>query len=97
MELNQFKNRNISEDYITVQEDNYPKTNWETFKQVATRSVKGELFVGLKITFGIMYRALFKGEMATVQYPKEKLPIGPRYRALLVTFLLDTELLPFHL
>ena len=81
MELNQFKNRNISEDYITVQEDNYPKTNWETFKQVATRSVKGELFVGLKITFGIMYRALFKGEMATVQYPKEKLPIGPRYRA----------------
>ena len=32
---------------------------------------KGELFVGMKITFGIMYRALFKGEMATVQYQKK--------------------------
>ena len=28
-----------------------------------------------------MYKALFKGEMATVQYQKKKLPIGPRYRA----------------
>ncbi|MBP7225436.1 MAG: NADH-quinone oxidoreductase subunit NuoI [Aliarcobacter sp.] len=81
MELKEFKNRNISEDYVCIQEDNYPKTSWEAFKQVATRSVKGELFTGLRITFGIMYRALFKNEMATVQYPKEKLPIGPRYRA----------------
>ena len=48
MELKEFKNRNISEDYITVQEDNYPKTNWELFKQVFSRSVKGELLVGLK-------------------------------------------------
>ena len=81
MGFNDFKNRNISEDYITVQEDNYPKTSWESFKQVMGRSVKGELLTGLKITFGVMYRALFKNEMATVQYPKEKLPIGPRYRA----------------
>ena len=76
MELKEFKNRNISDEYVIVQEDNYPKTSWEIFKQVLSRSVKGELFVGMKITFGIMYRALFKGEMATVQYPKEKLPIG---------------------
>ena len=81
MELKDFKNRNVSDGYVTVQEDNYPKTSWDLFKQVLTRSVKGELFVGMRITFGVMYRALFKGEMATVQYPKEKLPIGPRYRA----------------
>jgi len=60
MELKEFKNRNISEDYVVVQEDNYPKTNWDAFKQVLARSIKGELFVGMKITFGIMYRSLFK-------------------------------------
>ena len=81
MEHKEIKNEKISDGYVTVQEDNYPKTNWEVFKQIVSRSVKGELFVGMKITFGIMYKALFKGEMATVQYPKEKLPIGPRYRA----------------
>ena len=54
MELKEFKNRNISDRYITVQEDDYPKTSWDLFKQVLTRSVKGELFVGMKITFGIM-------------------------------------------
>lgn len=81
MSFKEFKNRNISEDYVTVQEDNYPKTSWESFKQVLSRSVKGELLTGLKITFKMMTGALFKGEMATVQYPKEKLPIGPRYRA----------------
>jgi NADH-quinone oxidoreductase subunit I len=82
MKIDEFNDRNVSDNgYITVQEDNYPKTSWDMFKQVLSRSVKGELFVGMKITFGIMYRALFKNEMATVQYPKEKLPIGPRYRA----------------
>ena len=81
MGFEEFKNRNISEDYVVVQEDNYPKTSWDAFKQVMTRSVKGELFTGLKITFKMMTGALFNGEMATVQYPAEKLPIGPRYRA----------------
>lgn len=78
MSLDELKNK---DDYIIVQEDNYPKTSWETFKQVLSRSFKTELFTGLKITLKIMYKALFKGEMATVQYPKEKLPISPRYRA----------------
>lgn len=81
MEINEFKNRNIKDDYIVVQEDDYPKTSWEAFKQVFKRSFKGELFIGLKITLGIMYRSLFKNEIATVQYPAEKLPISPRYRA----------------
>lgn len=82
MDIKDLKDRDISEDsYILVQEDDYPKTNWQTFKQIVKRSVKGELFVGLKITFNIMREALFKDKMHTVQYPAEKLPIGPRYRA----------------
>ena len=77
------KERNIgSQEYIMVQEDDYPKTGWEQFTQVLSRSVKGELFVGLKITFKMMKEALFNKNMHTVQYPAEKLPIGPRYRAM---------------
>lgn len=67
--------------YVNVFEDNYPKTRWTQFKQVLRRSIKGELLVGLKITFKIMIEALFKGQMHTLKYPMEKLPISPRYRA----------------
>lgn len=82
MSLDKLKDRNVAVgDYITILEDEYPKTGWEQFKQVASRSIKGELFGGLKIVMKMMTGALFKGEMATVQYPAEKLPIGPRYRA----------------
>ena len=83
MNLNDLKDRNVGVgSYYSVQEDNYPKTSWEEFKQVLKRSIKGELLGGLKITFVMMKEALFKGQMATVQYPSEKLPIGPRYRAM---------------
>ena len=82
MSLEELKNRNIGQgDYFTIQEDNYPKTGWGVFKQVFKRSIKGELFGGLKITFIMMKEALFNDNMHTVQYPSEKLPIGPRYRA----------------
>ena len=82
MSLEKLKDRNVSlGDYITIQEDNYPKTGWQAFKQVVKRSIKGELFGGLKITFVMMKEALFNNNMHTVQYPAEKLPIGPRYRA----------------
>lgn len=82
MSLDRLKNRDVSvDDYINIFEDNYPKTPWEEFKQVIKRSLKGELFVGLKIVINIMREPLFKGEMQTVQYPAQKLPIGPRYRA----------------
>ncbi|QEZ88294.1 NADH-quinone oxidoreductase subunit NuoI [Aliarcobacter cibarius] len=67
--------------YKIVVEDDYPKSNWDIFKQIIKRSLKGELLVGLKITIGIFYRTLFKNESATVHYPKEKLPLSPRYRA----------------
>ena len=82
MSLDKLKDRNIAVgDYINILEDNRPKTPWEEFRQVAKRSVKLELFGGLKIVWKMMTGALFKGEMHTVQYPSEKLPIGPRYRA----------------
>lgn len=87
MSLEELNNRNVSDTsfmkdgYILVQDDYHPKNRWEEFKQVMKRSVKGELFTGLKITFKMMSGALFKDEMHTVQYPKEKLPISPRYRA----------------
>ncbi len=82
MDMDKLKNRDISYgDYINVLEDNYPKTPWQEFKQVSKRTFKLELFGGLKVVWKMMIGALFKGEMATVQYPAEKLPIGPRYRA----------------
>jgi NADH-quinone oxidoreductase subunit I len=82
MNVENLKNRNTgTQEYMLVQDDNYPKTNWEEFKQVVKRSIKGELFGGLKITFKMMKEALFNDNMHTVQYPSEKLPISPRYRA----------------
>jgi len=70
-----------SQEYKLVQEDNYPTTAWGQFKQVLDRTLSIELFKGLGITFGVMRKALFNDEMHTVQYPIEKLPISPRYRA----------------
>ncbi len=81
MSLEEFQNKNGVQNYIIVQDDDYPKTNGEIFKQVIKRSLRGELFNGLKITFNMMREALFKNQMHTVQYPAEKLPISPRYRA----------------
>ena len=76
------KERNIgSQEYMMVEQDNHPATGWEEFKQVVDRTLSTELFKGLGITFGIMKKALVNDEMATVQYPLEKLPVSPRYRA----------------
>jgi NADH-quinone oxidoreductase subunit I len=76
------KERNTgTQNYILVQEDNYPKTPWEEFSQVVKRTFKLELLKGLAITMGVMKKALFKNDMHTVKYPIEKLPISPRYRA----------------
>lgn len=53
------------------------KGGFKEFKQVVKRALKGELFVGLWIVF----REMIRFNTHTVQYPKEKLPISPRYRA----------------
>lgn len=82
MSLDTYKNRRVGQgEYIFVHEDEIPKTNTQKCEQVFKRSFKTELFKGMKIVLNIMYKALFKKEMATVQYPAEKLPISPRYRA----------------
>lgn len=72
-----FQDRNISEDYFLLDIEDYPTTPWEKFKRVARRAVKGELFVGL----WVVLREMIKFDIHTIQYPEEKLPIGPRYRA----------------
>jgi len=82
MSFKNLKDRNIgSQEYIKVEIDDYPTTGWDAFKQVTKRTLSGELFKGLGIVFNIMKKALFNNEMHTVQYPLEKLPISPRYRA----------------
>ena len=77
MNLDQFKDRNVGSGYVYIKEDPKPKTNWERVKQVIERTFKGELFVGLWIVF----REMCRFDIHTVQYPLEKLEIGPRYRA----------------
>jgi len=81
--MEEFKDRNVgTQNYKMLDLEPNPTTPMEQFKQVAKRSVKLELFTGLKVTFTAMIKALFKGDMHTVKYPFEKLPISPRYRAI---------------
>jgi NADH-quinone oxidoreductase subunit I len=83
MSLEQFKNRNVGvQHYRMLDIDPYPQTGMGKFKQVVKRSLSIELLVGLKVTMRAMLGALFGGEMHTTKYPFEKLPIGPRYRAI---------------
>jgi NADH-quinone oxidoreductase subunit I len=83
MSLEKFKNRNVgTQNYKMLDLDHTPITGWGQFKQVVSRTFKPELFVGLWVTFREMINALFRGKMHTTQYPFEKLPISPRYRAI---------------
>ena len=78
MSLEQFEDRNVNDNgYYLVDIESYPETGWDRAKQVFSRTIKGELFVGL----WIVMREMLKFDIHTVQYPKEKLPVGPRYRA----------------
>lgn len=78
MSLEAFKDRNATQNYLFVDVDQKPPEPWEQFKRVLKRTFKGELFVGLWVVF----REMAKFNIHTVQYPKEKLPIAPRYRAI---------------
>jgi len=73
----QFNNRNVGTDYFMVDIQDYPTTGWGKFKRVVKRSLRGELFVGL----WVVLREMFKFDIHTISYPEEKMPIGPRYRA----------------
>jgi len=83
MSIENFKDRNVGkQNYRMLHLEPTPKTGWDKFKRVLKRSIQLELLVGLKVTFREMIKALFFGEMHTVKYPFEKLPISPRFRAI---------------
>lgn len=63
--------------YKIIEVEKYPTKPLARFARVVKRSLKLELFVGL----WIVLKEMIKFDIHTVQYPKEKLPIGPRYRA----------------
>ena len=82
MNIDKTNDRNIgNSEYIHIAIDDYPTKPMQHFKQVVKRGFGTELFGGLKITFGIMLKALFKRQMHTLKYPQEKLPVSSRYRA----------------
>ncbi|MFP4332726.1 MAG: NADH-quinone oxidoreductase subunit NuoI [Campylobacterales bacterium] len=69
----------MSIEYKHIDINPSPKKPWQQFMQVMSRTFKRELFVGL----GIVFREMVKrGNSHATQYPKEKLPISPRYRAI---------------
>ncbi len=63
--------------YKDIYIESYPTSPMAKFARVMKRTFRVELFVGLWIVF----KEMIKFDIHTVQYPKEKLPIGPRYRA----------------
>ena len=77
MNNEQFNDRNVSNDYFLVDIEDYPTTGWDKFKRVVKRTFKCELLVGL----WVVLREMIRFDIHTVQYPAEKMPIGPRYRA----------------
>ena len=78
MKNEQFNNRDISNEYFLVDIEDYPTEPWDKFKRVIRRTFRAELFVGL----WVVMREMFKFDIHTVSYPEEKMPIGPRYRAI---------------
>ncbi|MFK5974922.1 MAG: NADH-quinone oxidoreductase subunit NuoI [Sulfurovum sp.] len=83
MSLEQFKNRTVgTQEYKMLDLGETPKSGMDRFKQVVKRTFSLELFVGLWVTLREMLNALFGGNMHTIKYPFEKLPISPRYRAI---------------
>jgi NADH-quinone oxidoreductase subunit I len=78
MELRDFKRRDIGSQYIFFEGDKKPETPWQAFRRFAKRTIKGELFVGL----WIVLREMIRFDIHTLQYPAEKMAMGPRYRAI---------------
>lgn len=68
----------MKQKYVEIKTERFPTEPLDQFKRVAQRAVKFELFKGLKLIF----KELMSFNFHTVQYPSEKLPISPRYRAI---------------
>lgn len=64
--------------YILMEGTSCPITAKGKLLQVLKRGVKGELFKGL----WLVLREMIRFNIHTTQYPKEKLPLSPRYRAI---------------
>jgi len=64
--------------YKIVEVESYPTKPYDRFMRVVKRSLRVELLVGL----WLVLKEMIRFDIHTVQYPKEKLPIGPRYRAI---------------
>lgn len=80
MNNEQFNDRNVSDNgYFKVDITDYPTTGWGKFKRVVDRTFKIELFVGLWV---VLREMLKPNNTHTIKYPQEKMPIGPRYRAI---------------
>ena len=73
----QFNNRDVNDGYYLVDIQDYPTAGWDKFKRVVKRTFRGELFVGL----WVVLREMIFFNKHTISYPEEKMPIGPRYRA----------------
>jgi len=79
MDFTNYNNRNVSSDYKYIEIDETPILWQDRLKRVISRTLKGELFVGLWVVFREM---ITRGNSHTIMYPLEKLPVSPRYRAL---------------
>ncbi len=77
MKNEQFNNRDVSNEYFMVDIQDYPTEPWDKFKRTLKRTFRIELFVGL----WVVMREMIRFDIHTVSYPEEKMPIGPRYRA----------------
>ncbi|MEA1892287.1 MAG: NADH-quinone oxidoreductase subunit NuoI [Campylobacterota bacterium] len=77
MKNEQFNDRDVTNEYFLVDIADYPTEPWDKFKRVLKRTFRGELFVGL----WVVMREMIRFDIHTVSYPEEKMPIGPRYRA----------------
>jgi len=78
MSKEQFNDRNVSDNgYFQVDIADYPTTPWDKFKRIVDRTFRLELFVGL----WVVLREMIVFNKHTISYPEEKMPIGPRYRA----------------
>lgn len=63
--------------YVKIVDKQKPLSDGQRFIRFWNRAFRGEMFVGLWLVF----KELCKAQIHTVQYPLEKLPISPRYRA----------------
>ena len=77
MNNEQFNNRDVSDSYFLVDIEDYPTDDWGKFKRMVKRTFRVELFVGL----WVVMREMLRFNIHTISYPEEKMPIGPRYRA----------------